>query len=279
MFTNTGNLSFYLGISFILLAFIGLIVAFRLVKNGSIEPDKLDKLIELGKWFIISVALVVGSAIVVDGFKEREQDVREIEVFDKYVTTITEVEGVEKRWLLAEYFSMVAPDGELRKSWVAYKELIKPRLDEFRLAKAEKKIIDNKEQLTEADIRKSSELDVIISSGSQSLVAPSKKLPSLPTSVAALSMNSDEWMIIAGTDASFKAAQDELKKAREINPAATIYKKENLYLTIIPNFASKSEAEAFLPNAKKSVNPDAYAVRSNNWCKNIQDSSGYFTCD
>lgn len=270
MFANTGNLSFYLGICFILLAFAGLIFVYYLIKKNSIEEGKLEKLIELGKWFIASVAIVIGATIISDGFKEREQDVKEMEIFDKYVTTITEADNIEKRWLLAEYFSVVAPAGEFRKSWDSYKIILKPSLEEYRANKAKLTDLSTKEQPTQSEIKEIAQLQKTTEVFEQSLVT---------TPNTEQRQNSEEWLIIAGTDTSIEAAKDELNKAKKISVDAKIYKKGNLFMTVIPNFSSKNDAFNRLPDMKKGVNSDAYIVSSSGWCRSVQDNGDYLTCN
>lgn len=270
MFTNTGNLSFYMGVVFILLAFTGLLVTYWLVKNNSIEEGKLAKLVDLGKWFIASVAIVVGATIIGDGFKEREQDIKEIDVFDKYVTTVTEADGIEKRWLLAEYFSIVAPDGELRKSWEAYKTSIKPSLEEYRANKAKLADLSDKKEQTESDLKQIATLEKKTQALEQSLVA----VPNNQTKPI-----SQEWLIITGADATVEAARDELSKAKKISPDARIYKKGNMFRTVIPNFFSRREALGRLTDVQKTVNSGAYVVTSNGWCSNAQDNGDYSICN
>ena len=109
MFENTGELSFYLGIGFVSIASIGVALILIMMLRKSLSDGGMEKFIGLFKWFIISVALVIGATIITDSFKERDQDVEEIAIFEKYVDTITAADGIEKRWLLAQYFSSVVP--------------------------------------------------------------------------------------------------------------------------------------------------------------------------
>jgi hypothetical protein len=269
MFKNTGDLSFYLGISFIVLALIGLLSTFVLVARTSIDQAKLDKLIEVGKWFIVSVAIVIGSTIVSDSFREREQDVKELEVFDKYVSTITEADGIEKRWLLAEYFSFVAPPGELRKSWEAYKATIKPRLDEYREDKAKLSNLASKDQPSETDKQEITHLKNKTEALEKSLVSQSLPVKTI----------SEEWLIIAGGDSTLEAARDELNKAKKVSPDARIYKKGNQFRTVIPNFLSRDEAIKRLPEVKRVVNADAYINVLKNWCTSVQENGDYLVCN
>ena len=268
MFANTSSLSLYLGITFIVIALIGSVAIAWVILRTAIEQAKLDKLIEIVKWFVISVAVVVGASIVSDSFKEREQDVKEIAVFDKYVTTITEADGVEKRWLLAEYFSFVAPPGELRKSWEAYKVAIKPLLDEYRKDKAERDGLAAKQERTDEENKKLTELQQKTEAQEKSLVSTGEAGESLP----------DEWLIVAGTDAALASAQDELKKAQGLSGNAKIYKKGENYFTVIRSFTSGEAALTLLPQVKQEVRPDAYIVVAKNLCSNLSDKGDYLEC-
>ena len=67
MFSDTGNLSFWLGVSFILIAMCGIIVIYLIIKNKTIENENIDKIIELGKWFMVSVAIALSVSIINDG--------------------------------------------------------------------------------------------------------------------------------------------------------------------------------------------------------------------
>lgn len=126
MFSNIGNLSFYLGISFIAFSILGLFFFYYVLQKDLMDESKLAKVIDLGKWVIGSVAIVLSGSIISDGFKEREQDVRELEFFDKYVATVTQADGIEQRWRLCEYFAAVSPAGEMRSAWENYQKIIEP---------------------------------------------------------------------------------------------------------------------------------------------------------
>lgn len=83
-----------------------------------------DNIIELIKWFIGSVVIVVTTLIIDTGFKEREAGVKEMEVYDKYVDIILKADNIEQRWKLCEYFSIVTPTERLRSKWQSYKDSI-----------------------------------------------------------------------------------------------------------------------------------------------------------
>lgn len=139
MSSDTGNLSLWLGIFFVLMSISGIFAIYFIIKNKSIENANIDKIIELGKWFIASVAITLSASIVNDGFREREQDIKEIQVFDKYTNIVLEADGLEKRKLLCEYFASVSPEGPIKKSWEKYKVVVDGHIAELR--EAEKKAL------------------------------------------------------------------------------------------------------------------------------------------
>lgn len=158
MFSNTGSLSFYLGIAFIGIAIAGVWFVYYALSRGLIDESKLDKVIDLGKWVIASVAIILSGAIISDGFKEREQDVKELEFFDKYVATVTQAEGIEQRWLLCEYFASVSPPGEMRSSWQNYQKVIEPAYKSYKQGKAEIAKLSAKDSLSNDELKKLSTL-------------------------------------------------------------------------------------------------------------------------
>jgi hypothetical protein len=143
MFANTGTFSFLFYGIFIAVTIAALLVAFYLIKNGKIEPARLDKMIDLFKYAIVSTALATVTLVVSDLFKERAQDVKELEYFDKYVEDVKNVEGVQERLLLSKYLAIVAPSGELKKSWGNYYDSVKVEYREYLLLKKEAQRLDS----------------------------------------------------------------------------------------------------------------------------------------
>lgn len=142
MFANTGTMSFILYIIFIGITVIALFVAFYLILKGKIDPAKLDKMIDLFKYAIVSVAIATVTLIISDLFKEREQDIKELEYFDRYVEDVKKVDGIEQRFQLSKYLSIVAPSGEMKKSWSNYHETTKAEYEEYLKLKKEKAKLD-----------------------------------------------------------------------------------------------------------------------------------------
>jgi len=134
MFVNTGNMSFWLSMFFILVSLLGIFFVFFVAYKKLVDHESLEKIIDLGKWFIVSVAITLSASIVNDGFKERDQDIKEIQVFEKYTTVILEADDVNKRKLLSEYFSTVSPNGSIKDSWKEYKAIVDGQTSEVKKA-------------------------------------------------------------------------------------------------------------------------------------------------
>lgn len=279
MTPNTGNLSLYLGIGFIAAALVGLVIAYRLIK-GSMETARVEKIIELGKWFIASVALVVGATIIADGFKEREQDIKEFAVFDKYVSTIMEADGGEKRLQLAEYFSIVSPNGELRDSWERYLGVVKKRRVEYLEIKQKEKELEEVKNRTAEQEKTLVEYKAI----RQKYEEPLKPVTQVPIQQAPIqqspntTVDAKELAIIFSTDTKFPEAKFELNNALKINKQAKIYKKGDLYLTVIPNITSRTEADSQVVRAKSEFKREAYIILLQGWCKSIESGAEFSIC-
>ncbi len=131
MFSDTGGLSFWLRLFFIGLSLCGIVSIYLIARNKLLEPANLDRLIELGKWFVVSVAITLSAAIVNDGFREREQDIKEMEVFERYTNVILEADSLQKRRLLSEYFAAVSPDGPIQQAWQRYQSVVDGHIREL----------------------------------------------------------------------------------------------------------------------------------------------------
>ena len=94
-----------------------------------------DKIIDLIKWFITSVALVVVTLIVDSGFKDRETGIEEMNLYNQYVDIILQSDNIEQRYRLVEYFSIVTPTERLRERWNDYKRVIQPDYLEYKRLK------------------------------------------------------------------------------------------------------------------------------------------------
>jgi len=142
MLSNTGTISFIIYGIFIAITVIAMFFAFYLIRKGTIEPDKLDKMIDLFKYTIVSVAIATVSLVISDLFKERDQDVKELEYFDKYVEDVKKADGILERFQLSKYLSIVAPSGDLKESWRQYYDTVKVEYLEYLRLKMEEKRLD-----------------------------------------------------------------------------------------------------------------------------------------
>lgn len=124
MLANTGAVSFTLYGILIIIMVSAMVFAFRVIKSETVDTDKLSKMIDLFKAIVLTTAISTVTLIVTDLFKERDQDLKEISYFDKYVADIKKADGVYERWQLARYFSIVAPSGEMKKSWKEYYQIL-----------------------------------------------------------------------------------------------------------------------------------------------------------
>ncbi len=272
MFKNTGNLSFYLGIGSVVLALIWLVIVYILIARSANDADKqtrVDKVIEVGKWFFASIAIVVAATVVSDGFRERDEDIKEIAVFDKYTTIVTKADGLAERRLLVEYFAAVSPPGTLRDSWMAYKNLTDRQAEETERAIAEKAAIDATQNPTEAQKQKSDQLGKIIEIQNKPLISQT----------ASAATASEQWLIIAGTYSSLTNARDELIKIRAVSPDAQIYKIQGKFAIVIPNFVSRDEALKRLPAIQKGTQDTQDAFVQKSFCTAMQVTEDYIACN
>lgn len=94
--------------------------------------EKYKYKVELFKWLIGSVALVIMTTIIDWGFKDRAAGLQEIEQYDKYATELIVLNNdpVKKR-MLAQFFSKVTPSEKLREGWEKYYKEVDTEYKEF----------------------------------------------------------------------------------------------------------------------------------------------------
>ena len=80
---------------------------------------------------------------------------------------------------------------------------------------------------------------------------------------------SSSWGIIFGGDSTQKAAEDEIKKARQLNvPSLAIYAKQGAYRSVA--LYGSLDAANLAISSLKTINPGAYVVELTRWCRNPQ---------
>jgi len=134
----------YVGLPLIVLV-IGVIMW---IFGKTISKEMFEKIIEIGKWYLVSVALVFAVRIIDTGFSDRETGMKEMQVYDTYVETILQADNIEARWLLAEYFAAVTPTERLRYRWIEYKDTIKEAYEEFKRLRDKEKELEAKVELS-----------------------------------------------------------------------------------------------------------------------------------
>jgi hypothetical protein len=104
--------------------------------NGSHDPnlsfEKYKYKVELFKWLIGSVALVIMTTIIDWSFKDRAAGLQEIQQYDKYATELIVLNNdpVKKR-MLAQFFSKVTPSEKLREGWGKYYQEVDDEYKDF----------------------------------------------------------------------------------------------------------------------------------------------------
>jgi hypothetical protein len=163
MFYDTGAVSFWLYAILLLILFVAMFFVVRLIIRSTADENKINRITELLKYCIVTIGIATVTPIITNLFAERDQDIKELNYFDKYTATITMADGTG-RYQLARYLAHVAPSGELKDGWKAYYELIKDEPQQYRAAKMEKLGLDTLATLRSAQVERLEVLDSIIES-------------------------------------------------------------------------------------------------------------------
>jgi len=265
---NAGSLSLIFGVLFIATAIAGLVVFALAIRSKSIDPQKLDKLIEIWKWTLGSFVIGVSSAIVSDTFKQREQDKNEMTAFNQYITIVVDTGTVDKKWQLCEFFKAVSPEGNMRDAWIRYEQVL----------------IDGKKQVADLNSQEKTLTRVIASQGGNATPTQINSLDQIQDKKQAIlsELNATEkggYLIIAGGDKNLDQAKFELQKARKINPNAVLYKKGNMYRTVFNGFRNRQDAQSLIGSVRASLNSGAYIVKQANWCPAYQTTPDCLVCN
>jgi hypothetical protein len=97
-------------------------------------PDERLKIwLDLLKWAVASVGIVIATLIIDSGFKDREIGIKELSLYNDHVDLVTNSENVAQRRLLAQYFAYVTPSDKLRERWQAYFEIVDREYQDLKL--------------------------------------------------------------------------------------------------------------------------------------------------
>ena len=100
--------------------------------------ERLKIWIELGKWAVVSVGLVIMTKIIDTGFKDREVGLSELKEYDKYVSLVTDNTKISERRLLAQFFAHVTPSDKLKEGWADYFKTVDEEYQQLQKEKREK---------------------------------------------------------------------------------------------------------------------------------------------
>ncbi|MDR6463358.1 hypothetical protein [Chryseobacterium sediminis] len=265
MLSNTGTVSFYLYLFFIVIGLLSIFIVYYLIKKGTLDPDKLENFLIYFKWVIITLAISTVTLIVTDLFKERDQDIKELEYFDKYVNDVKNEDRPLVRLQLAKYLSIVAPSGEMKKSWTNYYDTIKKEYDDYVEARSSLRQDTLKGNLTPKQIKQNEENQ--------------RKVDLFETPLSSTTNeNNTEWFIIATGSKDLDGANISLEKAIKINQNSSIIKKGGSFRTVLMGYPSKIEAESQLQKVRNEINPTSYIVRKSSWCNTIEKGSECLIC-
>lgn len=87
-----------------------------------------------------------------------------------------------------------------------------------------------------------------------------------------------EWGIVVGSDKSIGAAEYELRRAKDQNFSAKIYKKGRRFMTILGPFANHNKVKEIIPLVKKDLNKTSYVINYHTWCKQQVARDQYVEC-
>lgn len=242
--------------------------------------EKFKYYVELAKWFIVSVVIVVITLIIDTGFRDRAAGMQELKEYDRYVTEkIVLNSNITSRRLLAQYYSTVTPSKSLKSGWKEYYDLLdieytqtfnkrdstKSVNDSLSLLLAAKTQSTPKRQVIESQIAKN---EILLNNYSEELrhdiVPPSSFL-------------ADDWVIVAGGYSSLLDAQKAIDTLQGNNLSILLYKKHNMYRIIIGPYPTQVIAQGDILKIKMAMKVTPYIVRLSKWCPNAKmDKSNTF---
>lgn len=153
--------------------------------GNQLDFEKYKAKIELFKWLIGSVALVLVTTVIDFGFRDRSAGLTEIQQYDKYVTELIVLnEDPGQKRMLAQFFSNVTPSEKLKAGWTnyfnqvdkEYKDYIEPILKNDSIIRKEYYSYAGKKTLTQEEIEKKQILELQIEENKR-LINPAIILP------------------------------------------------------------------------------------------------------
>ena len=234
--------------------------------------EKIKYWIELIKWFIVSVALVLASSIVSWNFTSRDKSFEEVKFYsEKYLTELIVLnEKIGPRYKLAQFFKNVTVNKEQRKGWERYFEDVKKeytilvKLDSSKQAERQEILKKDTSRMTTFDKRQLEYLNNKI----EQIEIELKSELKLPNT------KPERYYIIVGGDKTLDEAKYERNKYSDFT--TKIIYRNNSYRTVV----EFTTYEAAIQNIKKirSLKDDAYLVNAAKWCSNMIAKGDYYEC-
>lgn len=110
----------YIALPLLVILFLGI---YYLI-GKRLSATALATIIDVGKWYLATVAVVFLGKMIESGYTERETGMKEMAVYDKYTSIVMHTDSVDKIWALTRYFATVTPTTRLRNGWIAYYAII-----------------------------------------------------------------------------------------------------------------------------------------------------------
>lgn len=233
--------------------------------RSSISAEGFNKIGEILKWYIVSVAIVLATQMVQSSFTERETGIKEMQVYEKYADNILKADNIEERWKLAEYFSSVTPTDRLRNRWIAYKQEISSDYNTYVELKKKEDKYSTKDSLTHQEAQDLNQIQNRIATFDKPLV-------NTVTSKG-------NWVVVFTGDTNLPQAKTELNnlvRANITNPRLVL--RQNSYRAISQSFGTKADAQNYLNSNKNVIRSDAYVINLDSWCPNLVYNGDYYEC-
>lgn len=146
------------------------------------KSEELKLWLDFLKWFMVSVVISLVTVILGWKLDERNQGLSEIQQYDKHVDMIVQAENLEKRRLLAQFFSSVTVSEPLKKGWEDYYKTVN---DEFIIFKSTKDSLESIILADTSEVEKTKAIDNLqkLNEKFEKTLVPFSGETSIPTSV------------------------------------------------------------------------------------------------
>ncbi|WP_430409567.1 SPOR domain-containing protein [Kordia sp.] len=240
------------------------------------ESDKFEKTkywIELAKWFIVSVALVLISNIVNWNFTSRDKSFDEVKFYsEKYMTELIVLnDKVGPRYKLAQFFKNVIVNKDQRDGWIRYYDDVKKEYNNLKKKDSIDKL--KKQKILEKDSTKWNESEKeqfrILQNEIEKMDIQLNSELQLPNE------EKQKYYIIVGSGKTLKEAEDEKNKFMSFD-SKIILRNGSYRIVIEFNSYENASKNISVIKTKKS---DAYIVNAHKWCSNLIQKESHYECN